>query len=270
MKKIELILIVFFIVATAGAKIIEVPEIQAKMNLWVISGAQTNTAGETIVFDEKFEGTGYEESGWSETVGGGATVDEDADTSDVSSPAGWGSQCLKIVAPENTDAFVAQERSSLSDSWLRIEVVIASHSISSGNHGLLLIVWDFDYSDVYTLRTVNIGGTLYFQIAVYHDGTENEYTSLNSISLDTRYRIEVKWDVTNDVWAWRIDGADQPNDQDASDPVTSEGILTDTHATNLANFRVGGVAFGAYSSSAMTSYIDLIAIDGAGWVGAEG
>ena len=48
------------------------------------------------VLDEKFEGAGYQES-WSETVGTGCTLDEDAATSDTGSPSGSNSQCLKVI-----------------------------------------------------------------------------------------------------------------------------------------------------------------------------
>ena len=107
--------------------------------------------------------------------------------------------------------------------------------------------------------------TFPLSIRCYHDGASHFYEALTPITIDTIHRLEVKWDSTNNVWAWRFDGVDQPNNIDDSDPITSEGTLTATHETQI-NHMYCGLSNQAFAA---TMYYDLYAIDDADWVGVE-
>lgn len=221
------------------------------------------------IFDEKLEGVGYEEAGAIENVGAGCTIDEDADSADVGSPSGWGSQCLKIITLADTANRVEWYNfGPEAISYFRFEVVITAENLglSTKNQFAQLSndAWDWVFA-LYIYK--DAGGNLRLRIKSFHDGSGHYYVGFPIVSLNTRYRIEVKWDATNDHWAWKIDGVNQPNDQDASDPVTTEGNLTDTHPVTTNELSVGSIWQGATD---FTTYHDLIAIDDMDWIGAEG
>ena len=221
------------------------------------------------IFDEKFEGAGYEEAGASETVGAGCTIDEDADSADVSSPSGWGSQCLKFISLSGiTNKVEWSDFGPKVISFYRFEVVITAESLANSQDNTLFIVADSGWATAFNMIFHQDGiGNLKFILNSFHDGNYHSYIGFPTISLDTRYRIEIKWDATNDHWAWKIDGVSQPNDQDASSPVTTEGNLTGTHPTDCDQLVVGN--WDASNDADVTHYYDLIAIDDADWVGSE-
>ena len=205
--------------------------------------------------DEKFEATGYDQSGWSETAGAGNTVDEDADVADVGSPSGWGSKCLKIaVAGTNSNA-ITQNNSiaALPDTWVRVEFHWISYS-QVGSFNRILLGMDAGFAKLYnlTIRDPTGGGDFDIELQIYHDGSSNSFFD-TGLSLNTTYRYEFKWDSTNNVWEWRRDG----NTLDS-------GTLTSTHPTEMSKFYVGIDA--ANNLDVHTVYWDLITIDDADWV----
>ena len=223
----------------------------------------------TRFFDEKFEGVGYEEAGASETVGAGCTIDEDADSADAGNPSGWGSQCLKMITLAGVQNQVEWYNfGPKTISFFRFEIVIIAESLTNGGSNRIFEIKSDAWQTVFRGRIKqNASGHLVFGLVPKHDGSYNYYYGFPILSLNTLYRIEVKWDATNDHWAWEIDGVNQPNDQDTSSPVTTEGNLTLTHPTDCSNLLIGN----ANSQDAdSTVYYDLIAIDDADWVGAEG
>jgi hypothetical protein len=212
----------------------------------------------TRIFDETFEATGYDETWTGEVVGSGSTVNEDASTGDVSSPSGWGSQCLKLVTTGD-DAAVYQEDGigSPTKSFLRIEVVVTAESLANGEQNVLLAVYDSSWGEAYSLWLEQDGsGNLVFAAYPRYDTSNYASFSSDPISLNTRYRIEFKWDSEDDdEFEWRIDG------------VTQDVQALDTgHSPNIDFFTVG---FLYNIDAAATAYIDLFAIDDADWVGAE-
>jgi len=227
------------------------------------------------IFDEQFEetvngGDGYDEANWAENVTGGDTVDQDADPADVGSPSDWGSECLKIIklgTDTKTWTYNTFGSAFTGAYWTRHEIVLTSESLSDTDTTQLARFYatGVDVFLTILLRQAT-GGALQFQVVSYHDGTSNVYTGFPTPTLNTRYRIEIKWDNDNNLWAWRIDGVNQPNDQDNSDPVETEGILSATHLTDLKYITCGSNTGGG---KAYTAYYDLVAIDDADWVGAE-
>jgi hypothetical protein len=159
------------------------------------------------VLNEKFEAAGYDEAGWTESVGAGSTVDEDIASSDAGSPSQWGSQCLKIIRAASTDAYTYKDVSFV-DTWTRIEVVVAAEGL--GNSTQLQIAWAYDATDVKNLYILKLaqsaGGVLWFLLNTYLDGSTitGYYATGISVSLNQRYRIEVKWDVTNNAFEWKM------------------------------------------------------------------
>lgn len=216
------------------------------------------------VWNETFQtNPGYDET-WDqgETIGTGNVVDEDFLVSSVTNPgSAWGTLCLKSSndGSGGGGAYPGHDGFSLADSWLRFEVNVVNLPVSSQR---ILSVWDTGAGKLMYAFRISTGG---LSVESWHDGTESVYTSFITAAINTTYRIEVKWDSTNDVWAWRVDGVDQPNNVDASDPVTSEGTLTSTHVTSMGLMRCGV----QLNNRNIGVYYALVAIDNADWVGAE-
>ncbi len=219
------------------------------------------------IWNEKFEAIGYDEV-WSqgETIGAGNTVDEDANPADVGNPASWGGRCIKMInGGTNVNTYVSHAGLAKADTWLRFEFVLSVESMEQDDFQYF---WQ-SYNGGNPLYRFNVkqkwDGTFPITLKCYHDGGINSYEALSPLVVGTKHRIEVKWDSTNNVWAWRLDGVNQPNDQDGTDPVESEGVLSNTHETQLDQIYCGL----QNQSHAMTMYYDLVAIDDADWVGAE-
>ena len=129
----------------------------------------------TRIFDEKFEGAGYEES-WTEAVGAGCTIDQDAATSDVSSPAGWDSQCLKIITASGVANYTYSQIGDGAIRYTRIEAIFTSLSdltldahyfILGGGVNNALATGCF-YVSVY-----RSGGVNYLVFDPYYDGASH-------------------------------------------------------------------------------------------------
>lgn len=207
------------------------------------------------VWDEGFEGAGYEET-WSngETVGAGSTVDEDADTADMGLPSGWDNQCLKLVTTGN-DAYVLQnDLSELTQSWWRIEFGITAESFGDNEGNDLLGVWDSSWVNVIDLLIRQKSGQLRLRMNMKYDGS-HAWSDYYDISLNTRYSVEWKFDVTNGIFEWKMDGASQ-----------GTRALETGHAADLDKFFVGWQSVEA----AATAYVDLITISNSGWVVSTG
>jgi hypothetical protein len=223
-----------------------------------------SSAWATRVVDEKFEGAGYEES-WTETVGASNTVDEDYATSSIGSPATWDSQCLEVIVgnTNTTQSLHANLASSYAISYSRIEFMFTSEGIGNGG---VVVFCDVGSSNMaassYNIRFYQAAGVYSIYLNAKYDGSNHAYYSLTNILLNTKYIVEVKWDTTNHVWAWRLDGVDQPNNVDATDPITSEGTTSGSPVV-FQSLRVGP------TNTVGTYCVDNIAIDDTTWVGAE-
>jgi len=201
-------------------------------------------------WDEQFEAAGYDET-WNdgETVGGGCTLDEDADVADVGSPSGWGSKCLKVISSGTNDAYVRHSfAGDISSGYLRIEFVISSESLADGQTTDIFRSWDAGFGAALAVHIYQSGGSLYIRSRV--DGTNHSGTA---ISTGTRYRYEHWWDVSSG-WESRLDG-----------------VMFDSGPDGECDREIKYMRLGMPSSGATgTFYIDNFAIDDADWVGPEG
>jgi hypothetical protein len=212
------------------------------------------------LWDEKLEGTGYEET-WSagETVGGSSTLDEDANVTDVSSPPSWDSQCLKsaVVAPD-TQAYVQHSwgiRHNIS--YARVEFIVDAEAVP--NSTSISVAAGIDSVAVQTIWDIQIfkdgSGNRILRMILYHNGSPNAYT-LSDMDLDKRYRVEVLWDMDADAWAWRIDGSAQDS-----------GSLTGS--ANGWAFGLLKVGLDSSNAQGTTVYYDNIQVATADWPGPE-
>ena len=190
---------------------------------------------------ERYENaSGYDNIWEGAQVTGGSVYDPNKDSPSVTgAPESWGNECLEVnaVAGEwainNCIPYPPEDEQSVF--YFKFELIINDASgISNDSYITLFRLLSKTDLTVFEGRIYkDISGNLKIQNISYHDGSPNTYNSLITPSLDTKYRIETKWDADQNKWAWRIDGVNQPNNLDASDPVSSDGTLTSTHPTDV-------------------------------------
>ena len=223
-------------------------------------------------FNERYENpSGYDQTWAGATVGAGSTYDPNQITDSVSgAPASWGDECLQIVTASGENC---RNRSLVYDPayqsvvYSKFEVIIESESLSNDTLRRLSFLTNSIGFNVCEVRLNKDGsGNLRFRFTISRDGsTWISHYSINTVSVDTLYRIEIKYDADNDAWAWRIDGVDQPNDIDSSDPIESEGTLTTGRKDDIRQLYVGADI--SDSGSAITCYIDNVVVNTEEWIG---
>ena len=216
------------------------------------------------IFDEQFESIGYDEDNWNENIQAGSSIDNDADTADVSSPSNWNSQCCKFVL--DNESYIYNSVGAEPITYWRVEFVITEENLSNSTYINIALGYEDSTIDIPWIFSLykNGSGDLQFYFISSHDGLYNDYYGFDTPTLNTRYSLEVKWDATNESWAWKINGVNQPNDQDSSNPVTTEGNLTDSYPTDA-----GLIILGSLENTSATYYIDLVACNDITWVGDE-
>jgi hypothetical protein len=206
----------------------------------------------TEVLTETFNtNPGYDNS-WSETVGSGGTLDEDTATSGVTgAPARWGAECLHAEGTGGAATYAAKTLGAAeSDIFVRFEFILNSHSIAASSAIQICVIWNSAWTSVMAAQILNISGTLYIQYAHNDDGGGLNFTSgAAALSLDTPYVIELKWDVTNDAFEGKLNGAPE---------VTKP--LTSTYPTDPQRFRIG-----VNTSQSVKMFIGHFAIDDAAY-----
>jgi len=208
------------------------------------------------IVNQKFEGTGYDNGeSWTEGVGAGCTVDEDASPGDVSQPDFWDRQCLKIVKAASVNGFTYVQQGETAIQYTRIEFVITDHTIAEGLSAPIVLGLNGIGSQCWQLLLYRSSGVYYLLIFAELNGVDWTADVGPAYSLNTRYRVDVKWDTTNHLFQWWVDDVDQ-----------GSAALTAGH------YIQGIVACGdPYANAgAYTAYYDLVAVDNADRIGSEG
>ena len=202
--------------------------------------------------DESFEAAGYEEA-WTETVGVGNTVDEDA-AIPGSAPTGSGSQCLNcILAGTNTNAYTLRDvGSSQAITYVRAYIYIDSWATSVAGSEYLVIVKGA-VNNLYVSMYYSAVDQYTWILGHYDNGDANIYYK-NVIQLDTWYRLEAKYDGTNSLYEFKING------------VTIDSGALGTPRTDSRYFYIG--CNGTRTIAADVKF-DLCAWDNANWIGEE-
>ena len=207
------------------------------------------------LIDENFEGTGYEES-WTETMYAGNTLDEDS-TIPGTPPTGSGSQCLKaiMVAGTNLDAYTTRVVSNQNIIYARAYVYFETEGFNNTetSGGILRC----NNSAVALAFRIIIGqNSGVFQARLdYYSASAIQSTAWVNISLGQWYRFEVQYDITNNLWEWRIDGTTQHSGSLSANTRIPYNLIVGILTTT--------------SSGTTTTYTDLVAWDDTTWVGAE-
>jgi hypothetical protein len=222
---------------------------------WITLGS----TGASAYMTETFEGAGYANPIWAETVGSGSVVDEDA--IGITPPEGGGSQTLQItkVSPNYNAASVATLAADQVVSYTTFYVYINEHGLVSTDYISLMSLWQDGYSD--DIAAVNLyvdsydSDRLKFVCAVNEDGTGTRAVawpgSGSSVALDTWYKFNIKYDITNDAYEVKVTPAG------GSEVTVMTGSLTDTHpTTGLRLIKLGNTS----DSKTWDIYFDNVAV----------
>lgn len=213
---------------------------------------QSNVSPQTgNLFDEGFEATGYDNAGWSETVGSGSTVDEDSTA--VARPADGGNQCLLLqkVSPNynsRTDYDLATERAT---TYTRLAVRYDAEGLSDGNEIRIATAYDnngiADANRVWELRLFQSSNQLKYRVYVFNAGslTQQNQDSLGRAA-STWSKHEIKYNYADNTFEWRVDGGS-----------LSTVSLSGTRKTGVRYITLGD----ATTSLTYTVYADRLAVD---------
>ncbi len=213
-----------------------------------MAGAVTSAGGNLL--REGFEGTGYENAGWTEVVAAGATLDEDS-AGPGTLPLGGGSQSLYAVT---TGADYGNTRaqynlgSNYTTAYVRVYVYIGSEALVNGSDRQI-IYWktteETDDTGISLRQTAE--GNLIFR-ALFVGGNIDS----DPLSVGQWYRVEFKW-VQNGTGEMKIDGVSKGTATCQNNPL---GMILVGTMDNGYNYHVG-------------VYFDLVAVDSSNWIGAE-
>jgi hypothetical protein len=206
--------------------------------------------------DERFEGTGYQNT-WTEGVGAGCTVDEDASPGDVSQPNFWDRQCLKIIKAGGVAAYTYNAYGDQNKIFTRASMVVTAKSVTEGQSVPVVEGLNGPGSVFcWLLAIFKVSGVDYWALGAALDGANLSVYTGPACSLNTRYLHEIKWDTTNDLCEWKVNGSSQ----------FAPASLVAGHVLNGITLLGDSTA----SANSFTAYYDLVAMDDTDWVGDEG
>ncbi|MBU4069594.1 MAG: DUF2341 domain-containing protein, partial [Nanoarchaeota archaeon] len=203
--------------------------------------------------EESFEGTGYELS-WSESIDAGCTLDPNSAIPGTV-PPGSGSECLKSIVLDATynDAYAITGPGDNNIWYVRGYLYLSEEGLSDNQGFFTLRTGNTADNLVAAIQSLQSGGVLYVRFQ-YYSSSAVQSTDVVALSLNTWYRFEYKYDITNTAWEWRING----------DTQHSGALSADTRTPNRLQIGIRANSGTAQS----TLYTDLVAIDDADWVGA--
>jgi len=202
------------------------------------------------LIDENFEGNGYEES-WTETVSIGNTLDEDSAIPGTP-PVGSNSQCLKAIFTSGaTYAYAARIIGNNNIVYIRGYIYLSEEGLNDNQLIQNLVLSDSSSLVCGRIDIAQIAGVLQIRFSYYSAGAVQS-TAFVNFSLNTWYRIEFQYDITNLLWEWRIDGITKNSGSLSAATRTPNGLL------------IGTVHTGSAQS---TLYTDLVVWDDTTWVG---
>jgi hypothetical protein len=201
-----------------------------------------------LIINESFEGAGYQES-WTGTVGTNCSLDEDFAIPGTP-PSGAGSQCLRSVSA--SAGYQAYANRTLGTeqpkTFTTFYVYVGNEGLAVSTQKDICTLADGGGNNPVILRLFKgSAGNLRFRFRLYNNGVWTNYDS-TVISLNTWYKIEIKYDDTDNIWECRLDGTTQ-----------GSGSLTGSHYTGIQSWNFGFVTSGQQYSG--TVYFDLIKVN---------
>jgi hypothetical protein len=185
----------------------------------------------SAIISESFEGIGYEEEDWSESIGTNCVLDEDSIIPGTP-PVDFGSECLQSVSDDTgykaradlDYGYTFEQPRTFTTFYCLVE----AESLASGEHKNIGVFLNNGMDSVAVLRLFkSTEGDLKFRMRPYNNGGFTDFDS-GAISLNEWYKIQFMYDDTENTWEWRLDGVLQDGED-----------LTGTHRTGIREWRLG-------------------------------
>lgn len=210
-----------------------------------------SATGTASYVNESFETTkptrdGCDESFWTVTQGSGCTVD--TDNTDVSPPPGGGSQVLKMIGNGNgVNNFVRGyiPGGQKSDTWTTVCIRLAA--LTDGHSFYALQTQDSAWTEQFAIAFLRSGSAYTLRVNIRNNGGAQQVVN-KSVSLDTWYKVDIKYDRTNTAYEVLVDDVSE-----------ASGSLTGDYALGLYFITMYGMWW--YDGFSCTAYWDRIWID---------
>lgn len=191
------------------------------------SGSGGGGGGE--VFAERFEATGSPgtDETWNlaDVIDTGQSLDTNADTADISSPSGWGSEAMKIVWVNSGSAraFKGHNEGANAITTTAFDFYLEVDNFTTSTATEVRLLHGEEAAGADSLFEVFLtedgGGNTSVNANMRFDGTDNFQTPVN-VALGTSVNIQVDWDDTNNTWEWFVNTVSQ-----SSGAITTAGSL---------------------------------------------
>lgn len=199
-------------------------------------------------------GTGRTDlNGWVGVLGSGSVLD--ADNTDIADPLGGSSHLLKVQKVSANFNSRARWRTAGDNAitYTTFHVRVAAQGLGSNQSMDLLRADNAAFSQPYTVQLFFAGGTdLQLRLSYFNNGA-GATSTYGTLSLDTWYKVDVKYDDTNDTWAWRVNGTE-----------VAGGALTGTTRAGPRDFLLGDSDHG----QTLTAYFDEVRVSTTGYYSA--
>jgi hypothetical protein len=204
-----------------------------------------------LIINESFEtNPGYDET-WAEN-GYLDNLDPDYLHSSIlgtpTPPTGAGLECLQSNASSSGwSAYATRDLGSVqTKTFTRFYVYVEAEGLAASSAKDIGTLVDGGDNDVIILRLrKGSAGNLRFRLRLYNNGGWTNDDSI-VISTGTWYRIDIKYDNTNDTWEWRLDGVTE-----------GSSTLYGTHYSGIQKWNLGM----QNQSRTGTVYFDLITVN---------
>jgi hypothetical protein len=212
------------------------------------------------IINESFEETeivedGYDDGPWTE-YGDATYVDPDAAIPGTTPPSGAGSECLQSISSDLSDplykAFAKLNYASEEPiTFTRMYLYVDTEGLENGNNKYIGALQNSSNNNVFTLRLNQNVDQLRLRLSVYNNGANENYYA--DVLEDTWYRIDIKYDDTNNTWEWKL------SDVDGTLLHQDNGNLTGTHYTGIQKWNLGFMQ----STQTITGiiYYDLLVVN---------
>ena len=130
--------------------------------------------------------------------------------------------------------------------FTRFYFYVADEGLADGDVKLIGRLKNSSNNDVFRLRLYQNAGLLQFNIRLYNNDSYEDYFA--DISINTWYRIDIKYDDSGNTWEWKLDGAVQDN-----------GNLTGTHYTGIQKWDLGFISASQLNTG--TIYFDSFVVN---------
>jgi len=178
---------------------------------------------------------GYDDGPWTETILDGCTLDPDSAIQGVTPPALAGLECLKSVSDgTGYKSFAKIDYGSEEPrTFTRMYFYVESEGLENGNNKYIGTFQDSSNNDVIRLRLNQNTDQLRLRFSVYVNETDTYQDYFVNIETETWYRLEVKYDDTDNTWEARL------FDVGGTLLGHASGTMTGTHYTGIQKWNLG-------------------------------